>query len=435
MRLIAIDAVQLIRPLDFVRRDVPGPVPDVGDLLGLPQPGLIQPDSIFGFHLVRDVPHNIAGPDTAVARHDRGGTHLHIAQPSGLGPDLAPELFVLAFARQFGKLILRTRSLFLRNKVHDVHLQELFPGVAGQLHGLLVHIDVVMSGVDKDDGVDRVLEQVVIPLLAFFKGLFSLRPVRDVEHGAEHPDRSACPVGFYLSARLYGSFGPVPSEDPQIDLVWIFVQEGMIDRGLDLVEIRRMDRVEEQVEGGNRFPGDSEDQIVLIGPEKGMGLRFPLPVPDVRHLLRLAQPCLALVERLFRSLQFLCLGTQQFQLLQQVLSGPVHVIHDCRLPFLSQIATVPGPVHEEFGKAGKRHGTITLCPKQDALSGLGFTLLSGMISHSTQSAMKMSVWCRFCGLRFDAQDNFLPSGENMGKLSNVVLNVMRSSPVPSRLIR
>ena len=41
--------------------------------------------------------------------------------------------------------------------------------------------------------------------------------------------------------------------------------------------------------------------------------------------------------------------------------------------------------------------------------------------YSTQSAMKMSVSCGFCGLRFEAQTSFFPSGENMGKLSKTVL--------------
>ena len=37
-------------------------------------------------------------------------------------------------------------------------------------------------------------------------------------------------------------------------------------------------------------------------------------------------------------------------------------------------------------------------------------------------------------LRFEANTSFLPSGENIGKPSNVSLYVMRSRPVPSRLI-
>ena len=41
--------------------------------------------------------------------------------------------------------------------------------------------------------------------------------------------------------------------------------------------------------------------------------------------------------------------------------------------------------------------------------------------YSTQSAMKMSVCLGFCGSRFDAQTSFLPSGENMGKESKVLL--------------
>ena len=54
--------------------------------------------------------------------------------------------------------------------------------------------------------------------------------------------------------------------------------------------------------------------------------------------------------------------------------------------------------------------------------------------HSTQSAMKTLVSPRDFALRFDANTSFLPSGENMGKPSNVSLNVMRSRPLPSTLI-
>src|SRR5574337_1276577 len=52
-----------------------------------------------------------------------------------------------------------------------------------------------------------------------------------------------------------------------------------------------------------------------------------------------------------------------------------------------------------------------------------------------QSAMKISVSCGFIGFRFEAQTSFRPSGENMGKLSKTLLKVMRSSPVPSMLMR
>src|SRR5512147_2866290 len=51
--------------------------------------------------------------------------------------------------------------------------------------------------------------------------------------------------------------------------------------------------------------------------------------------------------------------------------------------------------------------------------------------HSSQSAMKMSVSRGFCELRFDPKTIFFPSGENMGKLSNTLLKVTRSRPVPS----
>ena len=54
--------------------------------------------------------------------------------------------------------------------------------------------------------------------------------------------------------------------------------------------------------------------------------------------------------------------------------------------------------------------------------------------YSTQSAMNTFVSPRVFALRFEAKTSFLPSGENIGKPSNVSLKVMRSSPVPSTLI-
>ena len=51
--------------------------------------------------------------------------------------------------------------------------------------------------------------------------------------------------------------------------------------------------------------------------------------------------------------------------------------------------------------------------------------------HSTQSAMKMLVSPWILSWRFEANTNFLPSGENIGNPSNVGLYVIRSSPVPS----
>ncbi len=51
-----------------------------------------------------------------------------------------------------------------------------------------------------------------------------------------------------------------------------------------------------------------------------------------------------------------------------------------------------------------------------------------------QSAMKTLVSPSTFPSRFDAKTRCLPSGENMGKPSNVSLKVIRSRPVPSRLI-
>ena len=53
----------------------------------------------------------------------------------------------------------------------------------------------------------------------------------------------------------------------------------------------------------------------------------------------------------------------------------------------------------------------------------------------TQSAMNTLVSPSIFALRFDAKTRCRPSGENIGKPSNVSLNVTCSSPVPSRLIR
>src|ERR1044071_7316197 len=51
--------------------------------------------------------------------------------------------------------------------------------------------------------------------------------------------------------------------------------------------------------------------------------------------------------------------------------------------------------------------------------------------HSAQSAINTFVSPRTCEWRLDAKTSFLPSGENIGKPSNVSLNVMRSRPLPS----
>jgi len=55
-------------------------------------------------------------------------------------------------------------------------------------------------------------------------------------------------------------------------------------------------------------------------------------------------------------------------------------------------------------------------------------------AHSTQSAMNTFVSPCFAALRFEQKTIFRPSGENIGKPSNVSLNVRHSWPVPSTLI-
>src|SRR5688500_12736674 len=57
------------------------------------------------------------------------------------------------------------------------------------------------------------------------------------------------------------------------------------------------------------------------------------------------------------------------------------------------------------------------------------------MSYQTQSAINTFVSPGFLAPRFDAKTSFFPSGENIGNPSNVSLNVTRSMPVPSRLIR
>ena len=56
-------------------------------------------------------------------------------------------------------------------------------------------------------------------------------------------------------------------------------------------------------------------------------------------------------------------------------------------------------------------------------------------SYCTQSAMKTLVSPSAFALRLDANTSFFPSGENIGKPSNVSLKLIRSRPVPSTLIR
>lgn len=61
--------------------------------------------------------------------------------------------------------------------------------------------------------------------------------------------------------------------------------------------------------------------------------------------------------------------------------------------------------------------------------------LSQTATYSTQSAMKTFVSPSTRASRLDANTSWAPSGENIGKPSNVPLNVTRSRPVPSSLIR
>ena len=80
-----------------------------------------------------------------------------------------------------------------------------------------------------------------------------------------------------------------------------------------------------------------------------------------------------------------------------------------------------------FGLSGKDHHQIDGDRYQgkyeddEIIDVLRRPLDGTQLYHSAQSAMKISVSRGFCGLRFEAKASFLPSGENMGKLSKLLL--------------
>jgi len=153
------ETVQLARPHDVVRREIPFPVADVGDLFGLLEPPPTLPQLFLGPLAVGDVANDRemeAGQDV------RHGAELGVAD----GPVLAPHAVlarVLAVLRECAQGRARLRLIPGRSDLQGRHREKLGAVIAEKLGGGRVGVDIPAPVVEEEDGVEGVLEERLQP--------------------------------------------------------------------------------------------------------------------------------------------------------------------------------------------------------------------------------------------------------------------------------